>query len=547
MTKISSKQFIGEIRNKKLDKIIDKDKYLNEKTFSIFNSYKRNEFENLILKKGTNSKYIWLDYIKWEENNGNIQKCRDLWERACNIFINHSNFWLKYIAMELRNNEIDRARVIFERSIKYNPYANILWEKYIDLEMIFTNNKKIRNIYRRWISFDDTITTWIKYLKFEISLNNKENANNIVFHLLDKKFSHNIQNHQHSFLIDNLCEKSLRIYYTNLLKRSQDILDKIIVWIKIANCENLNTNYRRGKIILDLINTQINFRIKKRLIPLKQKIFTKFFVYSSSKFLFLKRNEYNDLINSNLYNFYYWQSYANLEYNYGSIETTISVYERSLTYYPLRRHYKDVEKYITLWENMMIILNLQKFYNSLIKYIEKKLINLTQRFEIFQKKILFFFGRMFNYHNYRNLFNYQNINKVKMLLENIIFKKKKLTLTAKNRFFRIINYLFSLNHFSLEILYIKLKSCSIFDIKHKRILKGFNFINKKLFFSDISLISYIENIYLNHYESLFRLINYNKIINPNVRVDNIILLHYLQSTMLYNKLMLLSNFSLLIK
>jgi hypothetical protein len=63
--KINYLQLVNNLKNNKYNSRSAKDIYINEKNFSIYLACKRNEFENLLLKKGFVSKKIWLEVFNF--------------------------------------------------------------------------------------------------------------------------------------------------------------------------------------------------------------------------------------------------------------------------------------------------------------------------------------------------------------------------------------------------------------------------------------------------------------------------------------------------
>lgn len=61
----------------------------------------RKEFEDNI-RKNRNQIANWVKYAKWEENIGEMQRARSVFERALDVDHRSITLWLQYAEMEMR-------------------------------------------------------------------------------------------------------------------------------------------------------------------------------------------------------------------------------------------------------------------------------------------------------------------------------------------------------------------------------------------------------------------------------------------------------------
>jgi crooked neck len=183
---------------------------------------KRRVYYEKELEKNPNNYDVWFDYTRLEENQGDLDRTRDVYERAITniplivekkywrryvfLWINYAIFeeytaenieraeqvykkaleiiphkqftfsklWILFAHFYLRLKSLDNARLVFGKSIGLCPRDKI-FKAYIELELQLGNIDRCRTIYERFIeTHPDNSIAWIKYAELEMSLDEKE-------------------------------------------------------------------------------------------------------------------------------------------------------------------------------------------------------------------------------------------------------------------------------------------------------------------------------------------------------------------------------------
>ncbi|KAI9290909.1 TPR-like protein [Neoconidiobolus thromboides FSU 785] len=180
-------------------------------------SRRRTQYENEI-KENPNNYDIWFDYLRLEEENGDIEKIRELYERAiaqvppapekrlwrryiyiwiyyvlfeelsakniprakevykaCLDLIPHKKFtfakiWLMYAQFLIRHEDLVQARKTLGRAIGMCPKPK-LFKGYIELEIALREFDRVRTLYSKFLEFEPSLcSTWINATELEKGL-----------------------------------------------------------------------------------------------------------------------------------------------------------------------------------------------------------------------------------------------------------------------------------------------------------------------------------------------------------------------------------------
>ena len=115
----------------------------------------------------------------------NINRARNIFDRAVAILPRVDLFWYKYTYMEEVLNNAQGARQIFERWMKWEP-SEEGWMAYVKFEIRYKEFENARQIFRRFVSCHPQPKSWIKYAKFEEQNNNIQLAREIYEECLQK-------------------------------------------------------------------------------------------------------------------------------------------------------------------------------------------------------------------------------------------------------------------------------------------------------------------------------------------------------------------------
>jgi len=236
------------------------------------------------LKENPRNYDIWIDYIRLEETYGDVERVRDIYERAvANIPpTDEKRFWKRYIYLwinyalfeELEVKDIQRTREVYKEAIKqiphkkfsfskiWNLYAKFevrqknldsarkvygnaigiapkrkIFESYIDLELQLANISRCRTIYERWLEWNPSdCHAWVKFAQLEKTLGEFERCR-AIFELAISQSLLDMPELLWKAYIDYEIEQEeyekARSLYQRLLERTKHVK----VWISFAQFE----------------------------------------------------------------------------------------------------------------------------------------------------------------------------------------------------------------------------------------------------------------------------------------------------------------------
>jgi crooked neck len=145
------------------------------------------------LKKNAHNYDTWFDYIRLEEEHGQKDKIRDVYERAiANIPpIMEKKYWKRYIYLwinyalfeELTANDVDRTRDVYTGLLKLIPHKEFsfskIWIMFAKFEIRNKNVSAARIIFGNAIGLCPKDKIFNEYIKVEIRLGNIDRARKI--------------------------------------------------------------------------------------------------------------------------------------------------------------------------------------------------------------------------------------------------------------------------------------------------------------------------------------------------------------------------------
>ncbi|CAM8904518.1 unnamed protein product [Rhodiola kirilowii] len=125
--------------------------------------------------------YIWINYELYEElDAGDMDHTRDLY-RECLKLIPHEKFsfakiWLMAAQFEIRQLNLRAARLLLGNAIGKAPKDKI-FKKYIEIELQLGNIDRCRKLYEKYLEWSpENCYAWSKYAELERSLAETERA-----------------------------------------------------------------------------------------------------------------------------------------------------------------------------------------------------------------------------------------------------------------------------------------------------------------------------------------------------------------------------------
>ena len=127
---------------------------------------RRKDFEDRIRKDRSNVTN-WLNYAKYEEQQGDFRRCRSVFERILDVDYTRPHVWVRYAEMEARHKHIGSARNVWDRAVALLPRADQLWLKYAYMEEMLGRPAAARTIFERWMSWEPLEPAWFAFIQFE--------------------------------------------------------------------------------------------------------------------------------------------------------------------------------------------------------------------------------------------------------------------------------------------------------------------------------------------------------------------------------------------
>lgn len=227
----------------------------------------------------------WFDYVRLEENNGVIEKTREVYERAISqipptqekrhwrryiyLWINYALFeelvavdiarvrevyttcllsiiphkcfsftkvWVMAAHFELRQKDLTAARKVFGAALGMAPKPKV-FDAYLQLEQQLHCFDRCRTILQRYIAVNPAnCAAWIKFAQFEAKLKDKKRARHIFNLAVDQKLldmPETLWKAYIDFEINMGEHDRTRKLYERLLERTQNVK----VWISYALSE----------------------------------------------------------------------------------------------------------------------------------------------------------------------------------------------------------------------------------------------------------------------------------------------------------------------
>jgi crooked neck len=133
--------------------------------------------------------FLWIRYAIFEELAGEVERARDVYDRATKITpaksFTFSKIWILYSQFEIRNGDLTRARKLLGFSIGAYPKAKT-FKFYISLEIQLKEFDRVRKIYEKFVdTFPGRSDVWIEFAELESGLNEVDRARAIFELALD--------------------------------------------------------------------------------------------------------------------------------------------------------------------------------------------------------------------------------------------------------------------------------------------------------------------------------------------------------------------------
>ncbi len=115
----------------------------------------------------------WIRYAVWEASQGEMPRCRSVFERALDVDPYSVPLWLRYVETELKNRNVNHARNLLDRAVSLLPRISQMWYKFVHLEELLGNIQGTRQIFERWMGWEPDESAWEAYIAFELRYREK--------------------------------------------------------------------------------------------------------------------------------------------------------------------------------------------------------------------------------------------------------------------------------------------------------------------------------------------------------------------------------------
>lgn len=121
---------------------------------------------------------VWMCYIDMELRHKQISYARNLMERSVKILPRHDPFWLKYAQVEENFGNIEGTRRIFQRWIAWEPPTHAFL-CFVEFEARVREFTRARSVFERLLIVHPYAESYLRYADFEIKLKQPARARRI--------------------------------------------------------------------------------------------------------------------------------------------------------------------------------------------------------------------------------------------------------------------------------------------------------------------------------------------------------------------------------
>ncbi|GAC93530.1 hypothetical protein PHSY_001095 [Pseudozyma hubeiensis SY62] len=139
---------------------------------------RRADFEDR-LRRNLGNMSMWIKYAEWEASQGEMDRCRSVYERALDVEPHYLPLWLRYTEQELKMRNVQHARNLYDRAVSILPRIDQLWYKYVHLEELLGNVAGTRQVFERWMKWEPEEKAWHAYINLEVRYDEPDRASAI--------------------------------------------------------------------------------------------------------------------------------------------------------------------------------------------------------------------------------------------------------------------------------------------------------------------------------------------------------------------------------
>jgi crooked neck len=375
---ITAEQIIREAQERQEEEIQPpKQKITDQEELEEYRLRKRKEFEDQIRRQRgliTN----WLKYAAWEDSQGELERARNVYERALDVDYRNVTIWLKYAEMEMKRKNVNLARNLWDRAVTVLPRVNQFWYKYIYMEDILGNYANARQIFERWMEWQPDEQAWNSYVKFEMRNGEVERARSVYQRYVQSNPTVKTWVRWARFE-EKLGEVARsREVYEKAIDYLGDLANDELLFIAFAEFEERAKEYDRARAIykyaLDHIPKARADELYRMFITFEKQHGQRSDI--EDVIVGKRRFQYEEELKTNAHNYDIWFDYVRLEEIHSPAERVRDVYERAIANVPPAADKRFWRRYIYLWINYALYEELQANDAGRAREVYKQLLRL---------------------------------------------------------------------------------------------------------------------------------------------------------------------------
>eukprot|EP01119_Soliformovum_irregulare_P003643 TRINITY_DN1449_c0_g1_i1.p1 TRINITY_DN1449_c0_g1~~TRINITY_DN1449_c0_g1_i1.p1 ORF type:complete len:670 (+),score=220.97 TRINITY_DN1449_c0_g1_i1:170-2179(+) len=124
---------------------------------------------------------IFKAYIQLELQIGEVQRCRQIYERWLEVNPYKCDAWVGFAQLENDLGNLERARAIYDLAVQQDQldFPEILWKSFIDFEIELEEYDRAKDLYVALLERTQHVKVYISFAQFEASIGKIEDARKI--------------------------------------------------------------------------------------------------------------------------------------------------------------------------------------------------------------------------------------------------------------------------------------------------------------------------------------------------------------------------------
>ena len=235
------------------------------------------DFERLLLSEGERSSVIWIKYMAWWMKMADVNKAREVAERAVGKIAAHEendkfNLWLAYLNLEANFGNPAKLQAVFNRACQYCESKRV-HQAMPDVYVRANDQAKALAAYEKGVTkFSSSRKSWLAYLEYLFTINQAEEARKQI-----PRAQRLLPKHKHVRLLTKMAQME---YRSGFLERGKTCFESLLannpkrldIW-SIYLDEHIKAYTTGPKVDLAKIRELFDRAISMGLKPQKTKFF----------------------------------------------------------------------------------------------------------------------------------------------------------------------------------------------------------------------------------------------------------------------------------